>query len=73
MRITPENVHEAFAYHKPTSADVENHQNIAKAAENFARVILESCPGSAETTKAIRKVQSARMWANAAIALKDFD
>ena len=43
-----------------------------QAINNVARImyerILGDCPPSAERTLAIRKLQEARMWANAAIA-----
>jgi hypothetical protein len=34
------------------------------------QAILENCPASAERTLAIRDLQRARMWANAAIAFE---
>ena len=42
-------------------------QAINDAALNMYNFILEQCPRSAERTLAIRKLQEARMWANAAI------
>lgn len=40
---------------------------INDSAYEMYRMILDSCPRSAERTLAIRKLQEARMWANAAI------
>ena len=40
---------------------------VNEAAYQFYQRILATCPRSAERTLAIRKLQEARMWANAAI------
>ena len=42
-------------------------QAVNEAARAMYDVLLEQCPRSAERTLAIRKLQEARMWANAAI------
>jgi hypothetical protein len=47
---------------------IARFQAINIAAKAFYDVILEKAPRSAERTLAIRKLQEARMWANAAIA-----
>ena len=48
-------------------ATVFRFQAVNEAAKAYYDVILEQCPRSAERTLAIRKLQEARMWANAAI------
>lgn len=47
---------------------ISHYQEINQAAYNMYQAILEDCPRSAERTLAVRKLQEARMWANAAIA-----
>jgi hypothetical protein len=47
---------------------VRGFHDVNAAAKAMYDVLLETCPRSAERTLAIRKLQEARMWANAAIA-----
>lgn len=49
-------------------AVIARYQAINTAAYVMYSAILDSAPRSAERTLAIRKLQEARMWANAAIA-----
>jgi hypothetical protein len=46
---------------------LEAHHEVEQYISLAYRCILEKCPRSAERTLAIRKLQEARMWANAAI------
>jgi len=46
---------------------IARFQSVNAAAKMMYDVILQDCPRSAERTLAIRKLQEARMWANAAI------
>jgi len=46
---------------------IEAFRRINDAAYEMYCTILGACPRSAERTLAIRKLQEARMWANAAI------
>lgn len=59
-----------FAYHAPDQTDSLRYQAIRSAAKEFARVIIENAPVSADQIDAIRKVREAMMTANAAVALK---
>lgn len=59
-----------FTFHPPTGDQPERYVAIRAAADVFARVILESCPGCADRAAAIRKVREAVMTANASIALE---
>ena len=68
--LTQNQLDEMFRYHAPHGDQVERYQKINDAAKAFAQAILDNCPGSADTTHAIRVVRDARMWANAAIALE---
>lgn len=49
-------------------AVIARYTRINAAAKMVYDVILQDCPQSAERTLAIRKLQEARMWADAAIA-----
>ncbi len=58
-----------FTHHEPTSEQIARYVVIRDTARDFARVILECCPGSADRTDALRKIREAVMTANASIAL----
>jgi hypothetical protein len=60
---------EIFSYHPPTPGTLPKFQAINQAAKNFAEVVLQNCPSSADRSAAIRLIRDARMTANAAIAL----
>lgn len=49
-------------------AVIARYQEVNRYAYMLYRSILDNAPQSAERTLAIRKLQEARMWANAAIA-----
>lgn len=57
-----------FTYHPPTGDQVETYQAIREGGKALAQLIDESAPNGPEKTLAIRKVQEAVMWTNAAIA-----
>lgn len=57
-----------FEYHKPTDGQPELYERLRSAGKQFATVICECTPASADQTAAIRKVREAVMTANAAIA-----
>jgi hypothetical protein len=59
-----------FTYHPPTEEQKAKYEAINEAAKNFARVVIENCPGSPDATAAVRLVREARMTANASIATK---
>lgn len=58
-----------FSYHPPTVETLPKFSAINQAAKNFAEVILQNCPPSADRSAAIRQIREARMTANAAISL----
>lgn len=66
--LTPE-LENIFKYHKPVGDQPGRYELIRSEALKFAKIIQRTCPESAEKTKAIRKLQSTVMWANASIAL----
>jgi hypothetical protein len=60
---------ELFKYHPPNFETLPKYASINQAAKNFAEVVLQNCPRSADRSAAIRLIRDARMTANAAIAL----
>ncbi len=56
-----------FEYHKPTDDEITRMALINESMRNVYDLILDLVPGNAERTLAIRKLQEARMWVNAAI------
>ena len=58
-----------FKYHAPQPEQVEQYDVINAAAKAFAGVVLAACPDCADRSTALREIRSARMWANAAIAI----
>ena len=68
QNITDPPVENPMAYVPPTPTMTQQHHRVEIAITDAYHVLLEACPRSAERTLAIRKLQEARMWANAAIA-----
>ena len=62
---------EIFTYHAPKGDQAERYQKLREAAKNYAFLIQELTPKSAEQTLAIRRLQEASMYANAAIAINE--
>lgn len=60
-----------FTYHAPLGDQAERYTRLREAAKEFAKLIVELTPESAEQTLAIRDVQRATMLANAAIAINE--
>lgn len=59
-----------FTYHRPEGDDASRYEKIREAGLEFATLISNITPPSADQTAAIRKVREAVMTANAAIACK---
>lgn len=66
--ITPENLDNWFSYHAPTEGQPEKYEAIRAAAKEFAKVVIELTPSSADQTVAIRHIREAVYSANASIA-----
>lgn len=60
-----------FTYHPPTQDQIDRYEVIRDVAREFAGTIVRNTPASAEQTRAIRKLQEAVMFANAAIAINE--
>ena len=54
-------------YIDSTGPQVQSHKAVERAISEAYVQVMANCPRSAERTLAIRKLQEARMWANAAI------
>lgn len=57
-----------FSYHSPVAGQTETYQKVRDGGKALATLIDESAPDGPEKALAIRKVQEAVMWTNAAIA-----
>ena len=66
--MTEYEIENYFEYHAPSEANVVSYNIIREAGKNLALTIHDQCPGSADTTAAIRKVREAVWTANSAIA-----
>src|SRR5579859_5388037 len=60
---------ELFKYHAPNAETLPKYAAINQAAKNFAEIVLQNCPPSADRSAAIRLIRDARMTANASVAL----
>lgn len=68
-KIDADKLHEMFVYHPPTIEARALHDAINFGTEQLAQIFNDTLPPSPEVTLAIRKLQEARHWANAAVAL----
>jgi hypothetical protein len=59
-----------FKYIPPDEESLPHFKAVAEATLFAYNTLLAHCPRSAERTLAIRQLQLARMWANAAISFK---
>lgn len=68
-KVTLENLKDVVYWHRPNADAVSKFETIAKASEEFMKVILENVPDCADRSTALRSVREARMWSNAGISL----
>lgn len=66
--MTDEQIYNWFSYHPPTAEQLLQYESIRASAREFADVINQVVPESADKTAAIRKLRECVMTANAAIA-----
>lgn len=57
-----------FQYHKPDKNKVRQHEIVRYECLRCARSIMALCPDSRERAIAVRKMEEAMMWSNAAIS-----
>lgn len=58
-------------YHPPKGDQSQRYSIINAVTREAAEEVIRYCPPSAEKTLALRALQQARMWANAAIAVNE--
>ncbi|XEC97043.1 hypothetical protein AB6A23_11160 [Paenibacillus tarimensis] len=61
-------IENVFTYHPPKPGQPEKYGKLRDKAKELAYLIAEECPGSAETTIALRKLEESIFYANASIA-----
>jgi hypothetical protein len=66
--ITQKDLNNWFTYHEPSDLHQRKYSVIRNAALEFAKVVVDNTPSSADQTTAIRKIREAVMIANASIA-----
>jgi hypothetical protein len=57
-----------FKYHAPKDGQQDRYVAVRDAAREFATVLMALCPESRELSVAMTELETAVMWANAAIA-----
>jgi hypothetical protein len=57
-----------FRYHAPSPEQIQAYHELREKAKELAYLIEESCPNSREKSVAMTNLETAIMWANAAIA-----
>ena len=66
--MTSGDIDKNFRYHAPNSDQIGKYDAIRAEGKLLALLVYNLTPTSAEQTTAIRKIEEAVMWANAAIA-----
>jgi hypothetical protein len=61
-------IEQAFSYHPPRPGQPERYEAIRGKAKELAYLLDELCPLSRERSVAMTHLETAVMWANAAIA-----
>lgn len=62
------NLENIYKYHAPKEGQNEKYEAIRAKAKELAEMITELCPASREQSVAFTQIETAVMWANAAIA-----
>jgi hypothetical protein len=57
-----------FEYHPPKGDQAERYTRLRAGAKQFAELIVELCPASADRTAALRKLREVVFTSNASIA-----
>lgn len=68
MPQPPFDLDHIFTYHAPTPEKQAAYGAIRNAAKEFAQVVIENTPVSADQSAAVRLIREAVMTANASIA-----
>ena len=68
--MNSDDIEDIFSYHPPKNDQVaELHEDVRAMVKEVALFFYDNVPDSPERTLAIRKLQAAMMYANAAIAI----
>ena len=54
--------------HRPSATGIEKIERQRNFAKQFAYAVIDNAPDSPEKTMALRKIEEALFWANAAVA-----
>lgn len=65
---TADQINNNFQYHAPKEGQPEKYNELRAKAKEFAEAINELCPDSREKSVALTELETAMMWANAAVA-----
>lgn len=65
------NLKNIFSYHPSNDDQKERYESNRNTCLYLAKTFQDNCPPSSELTLAIRKIQEAMFYANAAIALNE--
>ena len=68
--LSKQDLIDIFSHHPPSQGDTKRYQAIRAGALQFAQILIENTPPSADQTVAIRKLRESVMTANSAVALK---
>lgn len=64
-------IENAFTYHPPKPGQAVKYERLRAKAKELAYLMDEVCPNSREKSTALTTLQSAVMWANAAVACNE--
>lgn len=64
-------IDKTFTYHAPKPGQTERYEGMRNYAKHLAKVIDSYCPASREKALALTHLQTAVMFANAAIAINE--
>jgi len=60
-----------FTYHPPKEDQIGRYEKIRQHAKSFAEIVIFTAPDSRELGEAIKHIEEAVFWANAAIARRE--
>jgi hypothetical protein len=69
--MTSTQLDQLFTYHPPNESQIVRYQDLREKAKELAKLIVDHCPESREASLAITHLQTANMFANAAIAIHE--
>jgi hypothetical protein len=66
--VVDEEIERNFTYHPPGPGQPETYTRLRGKAKELAYLIAELCPAGRERSLALTQLETAVMWANAAVA-----